>query len=284
MKRVLTALVALPVLLAAIVLPYFFPRIPELNYIFVVIAAAALVLGLFEFFTITKKMSLKADAPLGFLGAITLFVAFVFDAPAKFPDLLNLTVVLFVVAVLISQTFRFQAGDFKLMLAAIGATVFGVLWISLLGGYLVAMRVGFENSPGLSSKLLFFFFLISFGADAAALYFGKAFGRHKLAPRVSPGKTWEGCAGGMLAALAFAALASFTFFPELKWFAALPLAAAMMIVGVLGDLAESAVKRGADLKDAANFLPGHGGILDRLDSLLFGAPLLYYFARFYFQT
>ncbi|HEX9960040.1 MAG TPA: phosphatidate cytidylyltransferase, partial [Pyrinomonadaceae bacterium] len=72
------------------------------------------------------------------------------------------------------------------------------------------------------------------------------------------------------------------FFPELRWFAALPLAAAMNILGIVGDLAESAMKRGAGVKDAASILPGHGGLLDRLDSLLFGAPILYYFARFYF--
>lgn len=282
MNRILTALIALPILIVAIVLPYFFPRVPELNYLFVVIAAAALVLGLYEFFSLTKTLELKADAGIAFLGATALFVAFLFDAPAKFPDLLNLTVAGFVILVLISQTFRFQA-DFSKMFVGVGVTIWGVLWIVFLGGYLVALRVGFEKFSGLSTKLLVFFFLISFGSDAAALYTGKAFGRHKLASKISPGKTWEGCAGALLASLALAAIASFTFFPEIKWFAGLPLAAAMMILGVMGDLAESAMKRGAGAKDAANILPGHGGLLDRLDSLLFNAPLLYYFARFYFQ-
>ena len=99
-----------------------------------------------------------------------------------------------------------------------------------------------------------------------------------------PGKTWEGAVGGVVAALAMAALAHFWFFRELPLKYMLPLAAIMTLVGIFGDLAESALKRGAGAKDAANILPGHGGILDRLDSLLFNAPLIYYFARFYFQS
>jgi phosphatidate cytidylyltransferase len=284
MNRILTALIALPILIASIVLPYFFPQTPELKLIFVVIAAVALCAGLYEFFAITKKQALKADAGLGFLGAAALFVAFFFDAPAKFPDLLVITLAGFVCLVLAAQSFRFQkAPDFSKMLAAVGVTVFGVLYVAFLGGHLVSMRVGFENQPDLSTKLLSFFFLVLMGADIAALYTGKTIGKHKLAPKISPGKTWEGCAGAVLASLGLAALASFTFFPELKWFVALPLAAVMTVFGIIGDLAESAIKRGAGAKDAANILPGHGGLLDRLDSLLFNAPLLYYFARFYFQ-
>jgi phosphatidate cytidylyltransferase len=168
------------------------------------------------------------------------------------------------------------------MLQAVGVTIFGVLYVAFLGGFLVSTRVGFENYPELSTKLLGFFFLILMGADIAALFTGKTIGKHKLAPKISPGKTWEGCIGAILASLGLAALASFTFFPELKWFAALPLAAAMCVLGIIGDLAESAIKRCAGAKDAANILPGHGGLLDRLDSLLFNAPFLYYFARFYF--
>jgi phosphatidate cytidylyltransferase len=284
MNRVLTALIALPILIASIILPYFFADAHELKLLFVLIAAVALVLGLYEFFALTKKLTLKADAGIGFLGGAMFFVAFFFDAPARFPDLLVVTMAAFVCLVFAAQAFRFQqAADFSKMLAAIGVTIFGVLYVAFLGGHLVAMRLGFENYPNLSTKLLGFFFLILMGADIAALYTGKLLGKHKLAPKISPGKTWEGCVGAFLASMGLAALASYTFFPELKWFAALPLAGAMCIFGIIGDLAESAMKRGAGAKDAANILPGHGGLLDRLDSLLFNAPLLYYFAKFYFQ-
>jgi phosphatidate cytidylyltransferase len=122
------------------------------------------------------------------------------------------------------------------------------------------------------------------GADTGAYYVGRAIGKHKLAPNISPGKTWEGVIGGMASGLLMATLAHYWFFRDfpLKWM--LPLAAVMVIVGILGDLTESAMKRGAGAKDAAKLLPGHGGLLDRLDSLLFNAPLIYYFARFYFPS
>lgn len=277
--RILTALVALPILILSVLLPKFLPQAPQANWLFLIIAGLALAAGLFEFFLLTKKLELKADAPIAYLGAAVLFIAFLFDAPTKAPDLLLLTVALFVITVLIKETFRFQT-DFSKMLTGIGVTILGVLYVAFLGGFLISTRVGF--SPILSTNLLSFFFLVIMGADSGAYFSGKFLGRHKLAPKISPGKTWEGLIGGIITSLAFAALAHFWFFPELELKFALPLAAVMAIVSVLGDLAESAMKRGSDTKDAANFLPGHGGLLDRLDSLLFNAPILYYFARFYF--
>jgi len=278
-SRLLTALFALPVLILSIVLPYFLPQYPQTNWLFVVIAAFALVAGLYEFFSITKKLELKADASIAFLGAAAFFVAFIFDAPKNAPDLLILTVAFFLMLVLATQMFRFQK-DFSKMLTGVGVTILGVLYVVFLGGFLVATRVGFD--PILSSKLLLFYFAVNFGSDAGAYFVGKNLGKHKLNPKISPGKTWEGLIGGILFSAAFAALATLLFFPELSYQFSIPLAVVMAVVGVIGDLAESAMKRGADIKDAANFLPGHGGLLDRLDSLLFNAPILYYFARFYF--
>ncbi len=282
-SRLLTALIALPVLILSIVLPYFLPDYSAANWLFLLITALALGAGLFEFFTLTKKLELKADASIAYLGAAAFFVAFLFDAPAKTPDFLILTVVFFLIAVLITQTFRFQK-DFSKMLTGIGVTVLGVLYIAFLGGFIVSMRVGFENTlvPFLSTKLLAFFFFVLMGADVGAYYVGKNFGKHKLIPKISPNKTWEGVIGGLVLSSIFAALASAWFFPELPYKFSIPLAIVMSLIGVFGDIAESAMKRGSDAKDAASILPGHGGLLDRLDSLLFNAPILYYFARFYF--
>lgn len=276
--RILTALVALPILIASIVLPSYFP---ETVWIFVAIAVLALAAGLFEFYSLTKKRELKADAGIAYLGAAGLTVAFIVDAPATSPDLLMMALCIFVIVVLITQTFRFQK-DFTKMLAGAGVTILGVLYVAFLGGFLISTRVGFENHPYLSTHLLGFFFLVLMGSDTGAYFAGRAFGKRKLAPGISPGKTVEGLIGGILAAAGFGALSTFWFFPELPYVASIPLACVMAVVGVLGDLAESAMKRGSNTKDAASILPGHGGLLDRLDSLLLNAPILYYFARIYF--
>jgi len=282
-SRLLTAIVALPVLILSIILPYLLPQFPQANWLFLIIAGLALGAGLFEFFTLTKKLELKADAGIAYLGAAAFFVAFLFDAPAKAQELLILTFALFLILVLITQTFRFQA-DFSKMLTGVGVTVLGVLYVAFLGGFIISLRVGFAETTvlHLSTKLLAFFFLVVMGADVGGYYVGKNLGKHKLIPKVSPNKTWEGVFGGLILSSAFAAIASATFFPELPYKFSIPLAIAMSIVGLFGDLAESAMKRGSNTKDAANILPGHGGLLDRLDSLLFNAPILYYFARFYF--
>lgn len=275
MQRIITAVILLPFLIASILIPW-------LQLLFVAMAAAAIVFALYEFYVLARKRDMKPDVAAGFLGAAALFTIFYFAEPGRDFDfsLIQLALVIFTAGVLIAATLR--GAPFDRIIASSGATILGVLYIVLLGGHLVAVRMGFEQK--LSAHLLSFFFLVLMGADTGAYYTGRAIGKHKLAPKISPGKTWEGVAGGMAAALLLATLSHFWFFRELplKW--ALPLAAVMMILGVLGDLSESALKRSAGAKDAAKLLPGHGGVLDRLDSLLFNAPLIYYFARLYFGS
>jgi len=274
MSRIITALVVLPVLIASILISWLQP-------LFVLLVAAALVLGLFEFYVLAKKRDLKPDAVAGYIAAAGLFVIFYITRPSQLLDMLFLiqaVLVIFIPGTLIAATLR--GAPFDKMLASAGATILGVLYVVLLGGHLVAVRTGF-NQP-LSADLLSFFFLVLMGSDTGAYYVGRALGKHKLAPTISPGKTWEGVAGGIAASLILATTAHYWFFPELPLKLALPLAAVMTVLGILGDLTESALKRGAGTKDAAKLLPGHGGILDRLDSLLFNAPLIYYFGRFYF--
>ena len=274
MSRIITALVVLPVLIASILISWLQP-------LFVLLAAAALVLGLFEFYVLAKKRDLKPDVAAGYVAAAGLFVVFYIVRPWQMLDMLFLlqaVLIVFIPGTLVAATLR--GAPFEKMLASAGATILGVLYVVFLGGHLVAVRTGFKQE--VSADLLSFFFLILMGADTAAYYAGRTFGKHKLAPSISPGKTWEGMIGGLVASLLLAALAHYWFFRELPLKVVLPLAAVMTGLGILGDLTESALKRGAGMKDAAKILPGHGGILDRLDSLLFNAPLIYYFGRYHF--
>ena len=271
MKRLLTAVIVLPVLIASIL-------ISSLWWVFALLAVAAMVLALWEFYALAKRLQLKPDAATGYIaGAILITISLQPDPAITIAGAL-FVVIVFTAVTMVITTLR--GAPFEKMIPSVGATMLGILYIPLLGSHLLSIRMGF--SPTLSAHLLSFFFLVLMGADAGAYYIGRALGKHKLAPSISPGKTWEGVAGGILAALAMGTLAHFWFFRELPLKFILPLAVIMTIIGILGDLAESALKRGAGAKDAANLLPGHGGLLDRLDSLLFNAPLLYYFARFYF--
>ncbi len=276
-SRLVTAAIALPVLIASIVYP-------PLKLLFVVIAAAAILVGLYEFWLLARRVGAKPDVVVGYAATAALLVAFFYNEP-----LLSVFVVIaLVVAALAAEMLR--GAPFDKMILSVGSTVLGVLYVALLGSHMLAVRTGFDQpAPGypesfsVSTHLLSFFFLVLMGSDTGAYYTGRALGRRKLAPNISPGKTWEGAAGGMAASLLMVAVAHYWFFPEISLRAALGLAAVMNVLGVVGDLTESALKRGAKAKDAAQILPGHGGFLDRLDSLLFNAPVLYYFALFYFR-
>jgi phosphatidate cytidylyltransferase len=284
-SRLITAAVALPVLIASVV-------VPQLKFLFVVLAMAAIVIALYEFWFLSRRVGARPDVVVGYAAVAALFVVFLFN----WIELLYLIVPLFVVAALAAEMLR--GAPFDKMVLSVGSTVLGVFYVAFLGSHLVGVRTGFANlfvnpatylvgdayfSHTLSTHLLAYFFLVLMGSDTGAYYTGRALGRNKLAPKVSPGKTWEGAAGGMAASLLMAAVSHYWFFPELSLAAALALAALMNVLGVVGDLTESALKRGANAKDAAQILPGHGGLLDRLDSLLFNAPLLYYFALYYWR-
>jgi phosphatidate cytidylyltransferase len=267
--------VLLPILIASIL-------VAKLVLLFVLMAAVAMVFALVEFWLLARKQQIRVDVVAGFLSAAALFTVFFLTPPGKLPDLLMIEIILMLLTMGSLTAAMLRGAPFDRMIPSAGVTVLGVMYIVLLGGHLVAVRVGF--APQLSKHLLAFFFLVIMGSDTAAYYGGRAFGRHKLAPNVSPGKTWEGAVAGMLGSLLLAAAAHYWFFLELPLRLGLPLAAVMNVVGVLGDLTESALKRSAGAKDTAQILPGHGGVLDRIDSLLFNAPVIYYFARAYFNT
>ncbi|HEV7397751.1 MAG TPA: phosphatidate cytidylyltransferase [Pyrinomonadaceae bacterium] len=275
MQRIITAAILLPFLIASILVSWLMP-------LFVLLVAAAISLGLLEFWKLAKKRGMKPDIGVGYLASAVIFTIFFFNEPSQDAFsllLLIVTIVLLTMVTLAAATFR--GAPFDALISSSGATILGVLYVAILGSHLVALRSGFPQQ--VSAHLLSFFFLVIMGSDTGAYYAGRTFGKHKLAPKISPGKTWEGVIGGVAAGLLMATLSHFWFFRDLplKW--ALPLAGVMVVLGIIGDLSESAIKRSAGAKDAANILPGHGGALDRLDSLLFNAPLIYYFGRIYFH-
>jgi phosphatidate cytidylyltransferase len=268
MARVISAVIFLPILLVTL-----WKGAP---IYFAALAMIAVVLGLVEYYGITDRVGARTNRVPGIVAAVLTLVAFYQErlewvAPVVSAlVIVELTIQLFVHA-------RQAEPDLRGALAAAAAPVFGVLYVAVLGGYLIALRVLPDGGIQLSAKLLSLFFLIVFAGDTGAYYVGRSLGKKKLAPRISPGKTVEGSVGGLLANVVAVVVAHFTFFPELPLVSAVPLAVLMGVLGQIGDLCDSMLKRGAQIKDAAQIIPGHGGVLDRLDSILFNAPVLYYY-------
>lgn len=151
-------------------------------------------------------------------------------------------------------------------------TLFGVLYLGLTLGMLSMTRLLPQGE-----WLIFFLLLVTWASDTGAYYVGTLFGRHRLAPTISPKKTVEGLVGGLIGAIIVAYAARWWFLPELSGLDCLILGTLLTLTGLWGDLAESAMKRSVGIKDSGGILPGHGGMLDRLDSLLFTAPVFYYY-------
>ncbi len=261
MQRLLTALVALPLALAAVfVLPagWFFALVLVL-----------LVLAALEYVSLGRRWAPRG--PLWVLPVLVPPAAWALGpglpgGPAQVPllvhELLLAAAVLSVgvgVVVLLART-PVEEG-----MAALGILAFGLPYLALPAASLYHLQLA-------DPWLLLLVLAVVWLGDTAAYYVGSAWGRRRLAPRVSPKKTWEGAAANLAASLLAAVAWSFLHLgrPSAR---VLALAAAASVAGQLGDLVESIVKRGAGVKDSGGLLPGHGGFLDRLDALLFAAPV-----------
>jgi phosphatidate cytidylyltransferase len=218
------------------------------------------VLGLAEL----RNMLARREVHLWFCAGVVASGLFAASALAGNP-----IVLLCIVAASTMSTLAFPVLSRQSVLQTdVAATLYGILYVPYLASHVVLLR-----------RLGVWPLALAIGAtwscDVFAYFAGKAFGRHKLLPRVSPGKSWEGTIAGVLAATAFAVLAG--------RYALLPLSTSVVAgvllgtVGQVGDLAESALKRYCGVKDSGSLIPGHGGVLDRFDSLLFNGTALYYF-------
>ena len=147
----------------------------------------------------------------------------------------------------------------------------GLLWVGFLGAHLVLIRAMPDGN-----YWLLILTGVTAGSDSGAYYSGRAFGKHKLSPLISPNKTIEGAVGGIVAGMIVAALLSILFLATVPWLFVLISSIFLAVVGICGDLIESVIKRATGTKDSGTILGGHGGILDRADSILFAAPVLYY--------
>ena len=263
MARVLTAIVFIPILMAALWIgsPFWF----------VGMAGVAILLGLHEYHSLSRTGGFTTGA----VAALLIMFAFLRGEQVWIPAILAAVTT---VELLLALWRGRDGEDHSEALSTIAIRLTGILYVALLGSYLIGVRVLESEIPSLPAKLLTLFFVVIFAGDTGAYYTGRTLGRHKLAPRISPGKTWEGVAGGLAGNVIAALIAHFTFFPELTISHAIPLALLMGFLGITGDLAESMIKRGARAKDAGRLIPGHGGLLDRLDSMLFNAPIIYYYA------
>ncbi len=183
----------------------------------------------------------------------------------------GLMTLLLITTLLTSLVPLWRLGDIKTAGFRMLAGVAVPWYIGLLTPLALLRRELGEQGPEFVLMTLMFAWM----ADTGGYFFGRAFGKHPLYPSVSPKKTWEGFAGALLGAVLGAMLAHFWYLPEIPLAHAIPLALVAGILGQLGDLAESLLKRSTSVKDSGSIIPGHGGLLDRVDALLFASTIVY---------
>jgi len=269
-KRIITALVGIPLLAAAV---WFDEPLPWFTVLVVIWG----LLAILEFY---RLIATSKVPPLTYFGLLwTLLFILSRDSDLLFIlephfDLNLLTPLLLTSAVMLSLIWLLLRAQKEKTFISWAWTMAGILYVGWLLSYLVALR-GLDDGR----NWLFFALFITFASDSAAFLIGKTLGRHRLAPQVSPNKTWEGAIGGIIGAV----IASLFFILptplnlQLSWGQAMLLGLLVSIFGQLGDLVESLFKRNMGVKESGRLIPGHGGFLDRMDSVVFAGIVVYYY-------
>jgi phosphatidate cytidylyltransferase len=296
MKRVLTAAVLVPVVLL-IVFKAPWP-------LFALAISVIVILTLREYLNVTEAYGIKPFRWMSYIVAILVVLAFTIYnfswlVPWFLRGVLSWFSLWYLLAVIFGVPVVFRK-EMRMAVPAAAMSVFGVIYIAASLGLLIRLR----HLPQAEYLIVFILFSV-WGGDIAAYYVGKNVGRHKLAPVVSPNKSWEGAIASVVASVGIALLvfhfrdginALFTHESDaptlqpdqLGWAEIVLLGVITNVAAQFGDLFESALKRGAGVKDSGSLLPGHGGLLDRIDALLFAVPVVWYYAeltgQFHTQT
>ena len=258
-RRLYSALVFIPLLYVGI--RYSPP------WVFSLFLGAASLIALWEFLTLycgtTHNLLPKVISCIG--AVLLLFAMHQGYSQALNPWLLGIVLV-------VLTGFLFSPTAMKHHLSSWPAYLFGMLYVVVLLGHFILLR---QFAHGIA--LTFFVLLITWLADTGGFVVGLSFGKHALAPTLSPKKTIEGLIGGVIFSVIGAIISHFWFLSFFSWWECAILGVGMALIGALGDLAESAIKRSASIKDSGTIIPGHGGVLDRVDSLLLTGPVFYYY-------
>ncbi len=276
--RILTAVVGIPL---AFVLVFWPGGIP-----FAVAMGTVSILGAIEFYRGVRKVGAR---PVEWAGLLAVLF-FVFSARtfryadgttigAIFPTALTLLLILSFTVEMIRRE--------RAPIVNVGSTVFGAIYVGWLISHLVVLRGVHLGVPEIDlrhwnplgdpgASLVMLTFVGTWACDTGAYFLGRAFGKTKLAPKLSPNKTWEGAVGGFLSSIVITLGAGYII--HLPLVHSLALGALFGLFTQLGDLSESTIKRELGIKDFGTLVPGHGGILDRFDSVLFTGPIAYYYA------
>ena len=259
MKRILTAIILIPAVVGLVLWGH--------AYLLAGISAVIAELGLWEFFRLAEASGSRVARSSGYAFA----AAIVFSGIAQNSSVCVLGAIVFFLMLAMTWA-MFSGRELKGFLAEIASTLLGIAYVAIPLSLLVWVCL----RPGGRALALFALVLVWTG-DTMAFFVGSHWGKHKLAPRISPGKTWEGTLASFGSTIGVGLLYVRFFSSGFGYGEAALLSASVNVAAQVGDLAESALKRGAGVKDSSNLVPGHGGVLDRIDALLFAAPVLWYY-------
>ena len=261
-KRSITGIVFAAVMLAGIIIH---------QYVFAIVFTVFLLLTLFEFYKISENIGYEPSTKIGLISGFLLFIIFFFAANHVIPQKYIFLSILIPLATLLPDLFDKRKNGFKNSMITIAGIIYIALPFSLLSFILFPAN---DAEPEFYPWILIGIFIIIWMYDSMAYVFGSWLGKHKICQRISPKKSWEGLIGGAVFAVITSVIIS-KFFLELGMIDWIVISVLIISFGTSGDFFESKLKREAGVKDSGSILPGHGGMLDRFDTVLFAVPVIF---------